>query len=74
MRRRCLWRAGGTRTSGAPLPDRACCLPAARPPARPPRFNLLREESEGWAKLATLLNQQAAGVLTPATAPAVVRL
>ncbi|EFN55923.1 hypothetical protein CHLNCDRAFT_145626, partial [Chlorella variabilis] len=29
-------------------------------------FNLLREESEGYAKLATLLNQQAAGCLSPA--------
>lgn len=30
------------------------------------KFNLLREESEGYAKLATLLNQQAAGCLSPA--------
>ncbi len=44
------------------------------PPARPlhSRFNLLREESEGYAKLATLVNQQASGRLTDATAPAVV--
>lgn len=33
----------------------------------------MREESEGYAKLATLLNQQAAGRLTEACTPAVVR-
>lgn len=38
-----------------------------------PRFNLLREETEGYAKLATLLNQQASGRLTDASTSAVVR-
>jgi hypothetical protein len=38
------------------------------------RFNLLREESEGYAKLATLLNQQAAGRLSPEGTAAAVRL
>ncbi|KAL4451471.1 hypothetical protein ABPG75_007133 [Micractinium tetrahymenae] len=35
------------------------------------KFNMLREESEGYAKLATLLNQRAAGCLTDDTVPAV---
>lgn len=49
------------------------CLSCSAPPPNPgSRFNLLREESEGYAKLATLLNQQAGGALTPATTPAVV--
>lgn len=50
----------------------ARCAPIPCPPPSPPRFNLLREESEGYAKLATLLNQQAAGALTPDTTQAVV--
>lgn len=57
---------GHTATKAPPLP----IMP---PPSPAPRFNLLREESEGYAKLATLLNQQAAGRLTPAAVPAVVR-
>ena len=36
------------------------------------KFNLLREESEGYAKLVTLLNQAGAGAVTDATADAVV--
>lgn len=35
------------------------------------KFNLLREESEGYAKLATLLNQRAAGCLSDDAVPAV---
>lgn len=34
---------------------------------------MLREESEGYAKLATLLNQRATGCLTDDAVPAVVR-
>jgi hypothetical protein len=36
------------------------------------RFNLLREESEGWAKLFTLLNASGAGKLTVEGAAAAV--
>ncbi|RMZ55769.1 hypothetical protein APUTEX25_005810, partial [Auxenochlorella protothecoides] len=35
------------------------------------KYNLLREESEGWAKLVTLLNQSGAGKVTEANAGAV---
>ena len=48
--------------------------PTPRPPDPPtPRFNLLREESEGYAKLATLLNQQGPGRLTADAVAPVVR-
>lgn len=36
------------------------------------RFNLLREESEGYAKLLSLLNQSGGGRLTADTVPVVV--
>lgn len=37
------------------------------------KFNLLREESEGYAKLTTLLHQSGAGRLTAETVPQVAR-
>lgn len=57
-------REGPSRSAPASPP---CAAPAPRP-----RFNLLREESEGYAKLATLLNQRAAGCLSDDAVPAVV--
>lgn len=56
--------------TGMPLP-----IPVRRHQSKVcplPRYNLLREESEGWAKLVTLLNQSGAGKVTEANAGAVV--
>jgi hypothetical protein len=75
------WCSGGGR---AAWPDLGCILLPAQPARQPSllflaalprccRFNLLREESEGYAKLATLLNQQGAGRLSAEGAAATVK-
>ena len=47
--------------------------PLTPPPHSHTRFNLLREEGEGYAKLLTLLNQQGGGKLEMDRVPAAVR-
>ena len=50
-----------------------CALLTSLPPHSHTRFNLLREEGEGYAKLLTLLNQQGGGKLEMDRVPAAVR-
>jgi hypothetical protein len=64
-----LLRAPAAADAASPGSTTSCLLC----PCSSPRFNLLREESEGYAKLATLLNQQAAGAVSAGATDAVVR-